>query len=45
MFKEVKPEVTDFIEQSRKQRNERRDAKARALSAVIIQVSLNNVLG
>ncbi|CAH8569422.1 unnamed protein product [Schistosoma curassoni] len=37
MFKEVKPEVTDFIEQSRKQRNERRDAKARALSAVIIQ--------
>ncbi|CAH8587147.1 unnamed protein product [Schistosoma haematobium] len=39
MFKEVKPEVTDFIEQSRKQRNERRDAKARALSAVIIQVS------
>ncbi|CAH8515939.1 unnamed protein product [Schistosoma turkestanicum] len=37
MFTEIKPEVTDFIEQSRKKRSERRDAKAKATSALVIQ--------
>ncbi|KAH8871514.1 Ubiquitin-protein ligase E3B [Schistosoma japonicum] len=44
MFNEVKPEIADFIEESRKQRNERRDAKARSVSAVVIQKNWRSFL-
>ncbi|CAH8551322.1 unnamed protein product [Heterobilharzia americana] len=37
MFSEVRSEVTAFVEQNRKQRDERRDAKVKTVSAIVIQ--------
>lgn len=38
MFKDVKSEVTVFLEKNRKERDERRDARIKSSSAVLLQV-------